>query len=527
MPSLFNLNPIGGAVATALLVLPWLNPIAGGPTPSVIPWLTSAACVTSICLISANCEVRWETAIRNSWLLAALIGCVLGLLQYFDAITYLNSWVNTSSPGVAYGNLRQRNQFATLVNIGLIALVCLALRRHVLHAKGASCGDSHGDANWMAAAALLAIGNAASVSRTGVLQLAAIVLMSLVWSWWKNAVARRILLLAVLIYLLASVALPWLAGRDPLAEGIASRFGGNEQGCQSRWVLWSNVVHLIGMRPWTGWGWGELDFAHFMTLYPGTRFCDILDNAHNLPLHLAVELGIPVAALLCGFVAWAIWRARPLQEAVLARQMAWAVLVLIGLHSMLEYPLWYGPFQLALGSCIWILWHHRARKTAPGSSVVGQPLPKSVPSAVAYRQRWSMTGLGVVIAWATAYAMWDYRRVSQIYLRPEQRMPAYRDNTLAKVQASWLFQRQVRFAELTLAHVENGNAARLNTMARQLLHFSPEPRVIEKLIDTNQLLGYDDEAHLLMRRFEVAFPADYARWILRQGANTIGATARP
>lgn len=36
-----------------------------------------------------------------------------------------------------------------------------------------------------------------------------------------------------------------------------------------------------------------------MTLFPGERFCVLLDNAHNLPLHLAVELGVPVAALLC------------------------------------------------------------------------------------------------------------------------------------------------------------------------------------------------------------------------------------
>ena len=28
-----------------------------------------------------------------------------------------------------------------------------------------------------------------------------------------------------------------------------------------------------------------MDYAHFVTLYPGERFCDILDNAHNLPLH--------------------------------------------------------------------------------------------------------------------------------------------------------------------------------------------------------------------------------------------------
>ena len=36
--------------------------------------------------------------------------------------------------------------------------------------------------------------------------------------------------------------------------------------------------------------------------------------------------------------------------------MAWAVLAVIGLHSLLEYPLWYGPFQIAFGLCLAWLW---------------------------------------------------------------------------------------------------------------------------------------------------------------------------
>ncbi len=32
--------------------------------------------------------------------------------------------------------------------------------------------------------------------------------------------------------------------------------------------------------------------------------------------------------------------------------MAWGVLAIILLHSLLEYPLWYGPFQMALCQCV-------------------------------------------------------------------------------------------------------------------------------------------------------------------------------
>ena len=95
------------------------------------------------------------------------------------------------------------------------------------------------------------------------------------------------------------------------------------------------------------------------------------------------------------------------------------------------------------------------------------------------------------------------------------------------MQDSWLFQRQVRFAELTLAQVDQDNAARLNDMARRLLHFSPEPRVIEKLIDTARILGHEDVALSLQQRFELAFPADHARWAQRAMAGVADAPNRP
>ena len=82
----------------------------------------------------------------------------------------------------------------------------------------------------------------------------------------------------------------------------------------SRLLLWRNVIDLIARHPWAGWGWGELKFAHYSTLYAGPRFVEILDNAHNLPLHLAVELGIPAALLVCGGFGWLVLAARPWRE---------------------------------------------------------------------------------------------------------------------------------------------------------------------------------------------------------------------
>ena len=110
------------------------------------------------------------------------------------------------------------------------------------------------------------------------------------------------------------------------------------------------------------------------------------------------------------------------------------------------------------------------------------------------------------------YAAWDYQRISQLYLAPESRSVAYRSDTLAKVRDSWLFASQVKFAELMLTPLEPGNAVWTFEAAGALLHYSPEPRVIEKRIEAGVLLGRDDDALKHLARYRAAFAADHARW---------------
>ena len=50
-------------------------------------------------------------------------------------------------------------------------------------------------------------------------------------------------------------------------------------------------------------------------------------------------------------------------------------------------------------------------------------------------------------------------------------------------------------------------------MALELLHYSPEPRVIEKLIESAVMLGRDDEALQYLARYRAAFPQEHARWV--------------
>lgn len=427
--------------------------------------------------------------LATSWLVAAVLSAIVGLLQFFGYTHGLGVWVNTTEIGSAYANLRQRNHYATLTSIGL-AVVLWSVGRHALERNHGPLYGTSKSALVVACLLLLALGNAASGSRTGMLQWLAILLLSFIWrrpgDWRLPGVA----IAAFMAYLAAVFLLPGMlvSLKGIYSEGLLGRFH-EAAGCAGRRVLWANVLHLIAQKPWTGWGWGELKYAHFVTLYPGERFCDILDNAHNLPLHLAVEMGLPFAILVCCVASWLVIRLKPMAEPVLDRRLAWSVLVVIALHSLLEYPLWYGPFQIAVIASLALLCrcNHSAItiKTAAIAMV-------------------AMVGIFL--------AAFDYWRASQLYLIESERSSWYREGVLNKVGGSWLFEDQVNFAVLTTTALTLDNAAKLHDMAVKLLHFSPEPRVVEKLIESAVLLGRNDEAMYYLARYRAAFPEAHAQW---------------
>ena len=513
-------------VLAIVVAFPWLNPFAPGPSPAILPWLVCAA-MTATFVLSASLRsawgaeksltfpARWTFTVAGAWLFAGLISSGIGLLQYFGAASALSSIINQTQYGEAFANLRQRNQFATLTNIALAALVWLALQPQAfgwLHSKPES-------RRWpmrvlrvlpllLVAGAVLAVGNAVSSSRTGLFELLLLCALFTLWGRWRQPLVRHLLMVAACVYAVAVFAMPYLAGLDTSQFGLMARLG-RDEACGSRLLLWSNVLHLIAQKPWLGWGWGELDYAHFITLYNGPRFCDILDNAHNLPLHLAVELGVPAALLVCGGFAWWALRQKPWAEPDATRQLAWAVIAVILLHSMLEYPLWYGPFQMAFGISLALLMF----SAKPALAAENNPKNASNQAvAPALYGRVATVSVATALLAFTAYAAWDYRRISQIYLEPDQRDAQYQSDTLDKIRSTWLFADQVQFAELMVTPLSAATADWTFNTATRLLHYSPEPRVAEKLIDSAVMLGRDDEALVVIVRYRAAFPAEHDKW---------------
>ncbi len=465
----------GAVLLTLILALAWILNPSFGPSPIILQTLMAASAALLWFLLRPAIPQPAALVLASSWLFAAVFNAGVGVAQYFSLIPESTAWFSASWGGEVYGNLRQRNQLATLLAIGLASAFYLVTQLE-------------GRLRWALAACvvLLSAVSALTSSRTGMLHwilLCGVALLAPLWG--ASGVWRRWALLAAGSYAVTLALAPTMIER---VAGGAS--------CVSRKVLWQNALHLSAQHPWTGWGPGMLDYAHYATLYPGERFCLIVDNAHNLILHAAVELGWPVALLLAAGLLALLVFGRPWRERVPHRLLAWAVLGVILLHSMVEYPLWYGPFQLAVILVAAVLVSRREPRG-------GGPMPRG------QRAPWALALVAVL------YVGWDYHRTSQVYLPPEERSALYPSGASASARHSVLFKGQVEFAEFTTTPLTLANAGRLADMGERVLHYSPEPQVVEKLIDALAILGQDERVAWHEARFRAAFPDEYAQWASR------------
>ncbi len=458
-----------------------------GPTPHVLQSSYALAAALLWMLLRPVSIARAAGWLALAFVLAACANGAMAIFQYFGLIERSNLFVSGSAVGEAYGNLRQRNQLASLLAIGLASAWYLRARAPQRLASVALA----------LSVVLISVASALTSSRTGLLQW--VILCGLAFlapwraapGWW-----RRWALLAALSYALALLLVPPLVvamtGESPTTLG--GRLN-TELGCVSRKVLWSNALYLIGQHPWVGWGLGAMDYAHHVTLYPGERFCLIVDNAHNLFLQVGVELGLPAALLLFAAVVLAVVWGRPWRERVPHRQLAWAILGLIMLHSMVEYPLWYGPFQLAFVLAAALLWRHESDEG---------PVPWRQP----HRRILAVLGVSVMI-----FVLLDYDQMTQLYLPDQARHAGYRGTGVEKAYNSVLFKAQVEFGDFTITPITPENAASRAQMGERVMYYSPEPRVIKQLVTAWLLQGRTERAAWHLERMCVAFESDWLEWL--------------
>lgn len=371
--------------------------------------------------------------------LAALVGAVLGVIQVWAPEWPDGHFVAPSASGRASGNLRQPNHLSTLLLWGGVALV-------FLHAEPSLRPANPGRLRLCVAllkGLLLCFALMLSGSRTGVLGL----LMLAAWGLMDGRLPRNVrlsLILSPIVYgLMAWGWASWFVPADP-AVATAARLSLEGDVSASRFSIWANALTLIQQHPWTGVGWGQFNRAWTLTPLPN-RPDSFFDNAHNLPLQLAVELGVPVAAVLCALLAWTLWRIARLawgkapEPGGLGLAASAMMVGLMALHSQLEYPLWYAYFLLPTVFLAGLSLAHDERPRSRWAEGVSRRLPSV-----------ALTGVAGLVAAASLCARADYRKVSEIFAPSDGAAPLAQRIEVGK--QSLFFFHHAHYADATTGH---------------------------------------------------------------------------
>ncbi len=424
-------------------------------------------------------------ALAMGLLLAGLASSAIGMVQVFAPEWMDGVWIGKSAyVGRAVGNVRQPNQLCTLLIWALIAAVTL----HELR--------------WLPRGAMWALAIPMvwavqlSASRTGALGLLLLLLWGLIDRRLTRS-ARWLLGATPVLYGLAFFAMTWFDSISKLGAGDRAKLSMAADGTLSlgdasaRLSIWRDAVDLIAAQPWIGVGFGDFNLAWTLTSFPD-RSSLYFDNCHNLLLQLAVELGLPGAALVVGLLLWALWQGlrRALRASGDSSFVARAGLMLVlsvGLHSMTEFPLWYAFFLLPAA----LAWGFTLGVPVPeNSESVQVAQPKTAPLAA----RWGLAA-GLMMSVGGAWSLLEYQRVTLMFEN------AY---TVAEMgvrthegQRSLFFAHQADYT----AAIGVGNS-----QASRALGFA---RGVHVVLDPKMLMAW-------ARQLVVQGQLDQARWILQR-----------
>lgn len=381
------------ATATGVLVGASVGWVAGASSSAGVGLLIYLS-VFAVAALMLSCRETSDDApegvvdaIALGVLSAALLQSVVGALQLCGS--EVGGLVLAKVYRQAYGNVGQANHYADLLSLGLAAIPYCA-QRWRWH-------------RWSTGlvVAWLAFSIAASASRAPWFYMLAFVVLGYVARSARGTRAReagtRIAMVGVASLLTQIVfANSGLLDRLGVTSSIARAADGGSNG--QRLYDWSLALSAIKAHPWLGVGVGGFHgwAIEQMAVTPSVPFSKFAEHAHNLPLHLAATMGLPFTVLCLGGLGW--WLVRQLRVPMTPERLfAFCGLSVIGLHSMVEYPLWYTYFIIPAGLFCGIL-----ASTDPDARTVAVPI-------------WGARAMAVLFALGVIWVGRDYWVVERAY----------------------------------------------------------------------------------------------------------------
>lgn len=420
-------------------------------------------------------------------IIASSINSIEGLLQWTGLGDELWQWMYLPERrGIAYGIFRQPNLYATFLNVGIICMLW------VVHLRKLTEGMA-----WIILT-LHILGVATSGSRTGMLE---IILLAATGIWlfsYQRKIISRLMLGSIFLLALSLLLLPEIAKLHGF--GFVSSFERVARSTQDpRWIIWHNTLEMIWQRPWIGWGWQEFGFGYYSTKFD-YKTSEVMDNAHNLPLQIAAEFGIPIALLFVISIIWAVYCGRPWYRVKLKfstddkfesqRIYAWLILIdIVGLHSMLEYPLWNIGFLFLTGVAL------------------GYLLPVATQFFNRKLEHKFIKATALILIVTALYSWGQYEDVKNVGKTNFNDKEAQR-TSLKYGEHAWLFAGYVELNQLIL-DLDSKNSLEVRHRTEKLLHFSTEPLVIRLLLISlwhlNDVQSFQYHATHFCEKFPIAF----------------------
>lgn len=479
------LRPRGSLLAAGWLVLVlgvvWLSPW----TQTLLMWATVAAALAAWLALAIGQEAVQRTEIMRAVAWALIVGTLVNVfvawLQFFHLEQSLYPLVSMNGSERPYGNLRQPNHLATLCVIGFVTAWW-----------GTQQGWWRRRTSTLLVQAVLS-GLALSVSRAGWVEL---ILVSGWMAWWADGDKR---LNRSLFGMAPFWALLWSLSFQAMSHGMeVPRQALTERSAASvtaRFVHWQSAWDMALRHPTQGAGWGEFRYNRFME-EPIVTGAEIADNAHNLVLHLLAELGFAGTFLILAPVVWLLVARRPwLQHTPVTMRWGWLVSVTIGVHSLLEFPLWYLNFLVPMGVAFGALLAPQGKQPQDWFREVGGHT--------------SAIFAGGVLACA-GLASYDFARVIPAFLGDDR--SSGEPFASARAQETWLYG---SYADrIIAAHVPitKDNAHAMWALSLRLMHIGPDPLNLWSGLAAQCQMGGGVYARELARRFELAFPKQFAEF---------------
>ncbi len=264
--------------------------------------------------------------------IGGVLSALAGAAQVFRS-EGLPAWV-AASAGAVWGNLGQPNHFANYLALALCSALLLWVNGKLR------------TVSLVLIAGLLCWVLPLSGSRSIWLYATGFVIGAGVWFYRDRSASNRRVFLATLwlipAMLAAALTWEWL-GIEGLARPTSlDRMQGVPM--EERLYIWATALRMMQAAPWAGAGWGQFGWQYFqINGQQAEPLSGYTHHAHNIILHLGAELGLlGVLVVVLGLVLWVM----AVRKLGTTPATWWVVSVtgVLGIHAMLEYPLWYTYF---------------------------------------------------------------------------------------------------------------------------------------------------------------------------------------